>query len=464
MELLHVEQVKQKAQASANVNTDFETITNQKYITSEVTDSGNAQANISAFNAQLEQRNQAEVAAHTDANGKYTGVHGMSEKEYDEYQAWMYYAYGVEVENLSVGNFQSAAVSMERAIGRQYADEMAQSYDSVLDLVLDEKLNQAINDIFGEGTMPNWARLYNCKDRLFKEYGILIDCLTPDELHKTFSVSMVDENGNVIQDENGKLAQTIKNDCLMPDGLAQRNEIFNSSVLDMMGYDCYSALDLTAQEYEMIKEMAKMDSSDLGSSSSYKGDNGHGLRNKIRDELRQKNGVDKNGDIIKTDFSDWKNGTYVDEFSGETTGRKKYWNEFKAQRESGYFKTRINDVTGHSANWANKSITRNIYANYEATGEFANGKIEGKAGAPGAYDFGKEKSSSGDMTAQGQEVSLNGEAQTQDATAQAENKKQSGKVKISKKDFDRMVEDTMEDKKVTESEAEKIVLEKYEVK
>ena len=68
------------------------------------------------------------------------------------------------------------------------------------------------------------------------------------------------------------------------------------------------------------------------------------------------------------------------------------------------------------------------------------------------------------MTAQGQEVSLNGETQSQEATIQAENKKQSGKVKISKKDFDRMVEDTMENKKVTESEAEKIVLEKYEVK
>jgi len=436
----------------------FSTITNQTYINNQVADSGDVLSNIYNLNSELAKRNQAEMDANT-VDGKYKGIHGMSEKEYDEYQAWMYYAYGIEVENMSVGNFQSAAVSMERAIGKQWADEMAASYDSVLDLVLDEKLNVAMNEIFGEGSMPNWDSLYGCRDRLLKEYGISIVCLDPDNSHSTYVVSMVDENGNVIQDENGKLAQTIKNDLLMPDGLAQRNEIFNSAVLDMMGYDCVSAIDLTPEEYEMIKEMAKMDSSDLGSSSGYKGSNGYALRNKNRDDLRAKNGVGADGKIILTDASDWLSGTYVDKTTGQTTGRKAYWRDFEAKRASGYYSTRINNVTGESVNWANKSITRNMYANYEETGEYSNGKIKHR----GVSVSGNSKHSEFSEAEVTGEFNKNSIVDVVASETENETENELVKVKISKEDFEQKVTELMDEKNISEQKAEEEISEKYEI-
>ena len=450
--------------ASIFANNSFQTITNQSYITSQVANSGNTSTNIRNLNSEIARRNQAEWDDNVGEDGKYKGIHGMSEREYDEYQAWMYYAYGIEVENLSVGNFQSAAVSMERAIGKQWADEMAASYDTVLDLVLDEKLNQAMDEIFGEGTMPGWDSLYGARNTLFKEYGILIDCLDPNNTHKTYSVSLVDENGNVIQDENGKLAQTIKNDLLMPDGLAQINEIFNSAVLDMMGYDCASILDLSPEEYQMIKEMASLSSSELGTSSGYKGSNGHALRNKVRDDLRAKNGVDSEGKIIKTDATDWLNGTYVDKYNDETIGRKAYWRRFESNRDSGYFRTRINNVTGESANWKNKSITRNIYANYEATGEFSNGKITTNAGSYRASGSSNNGSSNPitDGMIQNQE-SLAEMTQTEGTLLDTSETREKTKIKISASEFENKVQNVMESKGTTETRAKELVGEKYEI-
>lgn len=434
---------------------EFSTIKNKNYITSEVSATNNILDNIHNLNNIITQRNQAEVEDNTK-NGTYMGLHGMSEQEYDEYQAWMYANYGIEVENQSVGNFQSAAVSMERIIGTQWAEEMATSYDSVLDLVLDEKLNNAINEMFGEDSMPSWDRLYASRGTLLENYGIAIDCLDPQNEHSTYVVSLVDEEGNVIQDENGNLAQTIKNDKLMPDGLAQRNEIFNSAVLDMMGYDCMSALDLSAQEYEMIKEMAKMDNSELGSSSNYKGSDGHTLRNKNKEDLKAKNGVDTNGKIILTDASAWLNGEYTDEQTGETTGRKKYWSDFYKKRDSGYYSTRINSVTGQSVNWVNKTITRNMYANYEETGEFSNGKVNAKGGSgykaisSNEYSeyFSSELSSSMDLN----------------SIEYSKNENEKEKIKITKEMFDNKLQELIESKNITESQAKEILLETYEIK
>jgi len=440
---------------NSNLQTGFELIVNQQFIENEVTASNDVLSTVSAFNEELTKRNQLEVEKNTDENGKYIGVHGMSEEEYDQYQAWMYYEYGIEVENLSVGNFQSAAVSMERAIGKQWADEMAASYDSVLDLVLDEKLNQAMNEMFGEGSMPNWNTLYASRNTLLTKYGIQIDCLDPENTHKTFSVSLVDSNGNVIMDENGKLAQTIKNDLIMPDGLAQRNEIFNSAVLDMMGYDCFSVLDLNKDEYNLIKEMAQMDNSELGSSSSFKGNDGHGLRNEIRQTLREKNGVDAEGKIIKTDCSDWINGTYVNEVTGEVTGRKAYWSDFYKKRDGGYYSTRINNVTGESVNWVNRTITRNMYANYEATGQYSNGKIKAKRGGYSASNnAGSSMASS--LISQDNYSSTN-------SISENTTDREKAKIKISKQEFEKRVEQLVTERNIGEIQAKEIVSEKYEI-
>lgn len=196
-------------------------------------------------------------------------IHGLADDEYLDLQAKLK-DYGIEYENLSHGNFSNVAQSMAKQIGKTWCyDTIAASYDSVLDLVLDEKFNNAIRDMGISRDDWNWDSIIkNYGARLEKDYGIVIN-KTSD---RNYWVSLVDENGNVIQDEQGHLAQIKKTDCMLPDGLAQDVEKFASAAIDAMGYDCVSILDFTPEEYALIKEMASLDikNSELGTASSIK--------------------------------------------------------------------------------------------------------------------------------------------------------------------------------------------------
>ncbi len=205
-----------------------------------------------------------------DANEEDTEeIHGLADDEYLELQAKLK-DYGIEYENLSHGNFSNVAQTMAKQIGKTWCyDTIAASYDSVLDLVLDEKFNNAIRDMGISRDDWNWDSIIkNYGARLEKDYGIVIN-KTSD---RNYWVSLVDENGNVIQDEQGHLAQIKKTDCMLPDGLAQDVEKFASAAIDAMGYDCVSILDFTPEEYALIKEMASLDikNSELGTASSIK--------------------------------------------------------------------------------------------------------------------------------------------------------------------------------------------------
>lgn len=196
-------------------------------------------------------------------------IHGLADDEYLELQAQLK-EYGIQYEDLSHGNFSNVAQTMAKQIGKTWCyDTIAASYDSVLDLVLDEKFNNAIRDMGISRDDWNWDSIIkNYGARLEKEYGIVIN-KTSD---RNYWVSLVDENGNVIQDERGHLAQIKKTDCMLPDGLAQDVEKFASAAIDAMGYDCVSILDFTPEEYALIKEMASLDikNSELGTASSIK--------------------------------------------------------------------------------------------------------------------------------------------------------------------------------------------------
>ena len=284
-----------------------------------------------ALNQALAERNEKEKATSI--------IHGMSDAEYQEYQKLMYEQYGIILENgYNYGHFQNVAVAMGESNSNSTrfnaACKAAQSYDSVLDLVLDAKLTAAIADIFKNDTDPNWGRLASSgmNGRLIRDYGIkIVQCGD-----RQYCVSLVDKDGNVIQDSDGHLAQVYKSDMLMPDGQAQQNEVHVSAALDAMGYDCWSVLDLTPEEYQMVKEMAKLDNSQLGSSSHFRGDNELAIRNEVLGTYDQSTHTWTKAK--KQDNSAWLAGTYVDMVTGETTGARKRYSQFLRERDAGYYR------------------------------------------------------------------------------------------------------------------------------
>ncbi len=146
---------------------------------------------------------------------------------------------------------------------------MANSYDSVLDTVLDEKLERILGKQDGSWNV-DWFRegTTNSKLAMLRKAGIDVQILDGD--NRAYVFSLIDAEGNVIQDENGKFAQVIKADLGIPDGFFQRSERNMALILDAMGYNCLTALDFTKEEMAMIRELAELDNSQLGTSSGKK--------------------------------------------------------------------------------------------------------------------------------------------------------------------------------------------------
>ena len=288
---------------------------------------GTTSQTVASLNQILERRNEEEKSESV--------IHGMSDAEYEEYREYMLREYGIQLERgYNYGNFQNVAVAMGESCsqGTRYSAmcKAAQSYDTVLDLVLDAKLSAAIADIFNGDTDPNWERLCSSGNsgRLLKEYGIKITKCAD----RQYCVSLVDENGKVIQDADGHLAQVYKNDYLLPDGQAQQNEVQLGAALDAMGFDCWSVMDLSAEEYAMVKELAGLKNSELGQASNIDGGNELAIRDQVLGTYDKATRTWSKAK--KQDNSAWINGTYTDKVTGKQMSARKRYNQFLAERGS----------------------------------------------------------------------------------------------------------------------------------
>lgn len=149
------------------------------------------------------------------------------------------------------------------------ADAIAASFDSELDLYIQEKVNEAMRK-FGscsKGYLGEKAQKW-----LKDNYNIVVEAVGSEEkqTNRAYAFSLVDENGNVIQDANGKKGSYIFADCLIPDGYAQGAEVNLSSILDQMGYECISKADFIGHEneyYELISAVEENLQSGLYSAS-----------------------------------------------------------------------------------------------------------------------------------------------------------------------------------------------------
>ena len=334
------EKAEEERKAAEEENSVFEGQRDDQYFQTQTGSTAKGSSTgqtVDNLNDTLEERNNQEAAAGGNE------VHGMSDAEYAEFRRKMYEDYGIALEDgYNYGHFQNVAVAMGESCSQstRYSAQckVAQSYDSVLDLVLDAKLSAAIADIFKGDTDPNWESL--CKSgnagRLLKEYGIQI-VKTGD---RQYCFSLVDEQGNVIQDSDGHLAQVYKNDYLMPDGQCQQNEVHVSAALDAMGFDCWSVLDLSKEEYQMVLEMAQMNNSELGTASQFKGNNELAIRQEVLGTYDQATRTWSKAK--KQDNSAWVNGTYTDKVTGEVTGAKKRYSQFLKEKDAGFYRGKHN--------------------------------------------------------------------------------------------------------------------------
>ena len=164
------------------------------------------------------------------------------------------------------------------------ADAIAASFDSELDLYIQEQVNK-IYDKYGTCS-KSYLGEAALKELALK--GIRVDAVgdTDSMTNRTYSFSLIDvdddikqlmkkqnlteeektkvynavyaDDAKVMQDANGKKGSYIFADCLIPDGYAQGAEVNLSSILDQMGYDCISKADFVGHEseyWEVINEV-----------------------------------------------------------------------------------------------------------------------------------------------------------------------------------------------------------------
>ena len=373
---------------------------------------------LGALNKTLYENNKTDSSQST--------IHGMSEQEYRDYQKFVYEQYGITTDDhyneYNKTNDPTDRWSVAEAMANACNDgntfkameKVAQSCDSILDLVLDAKLDDYINNVCG-GKIPDWDDLEN-SSRLLNEYGIKV---TKD--NNLYSFSLVDDNGNVIQDEDGHLAQVYKTDMLMPDGLTQNNEIHIAEALDAMGFDCMSALDLSPEDYELVKQMAQIENSQLGTSSNINGSNAAQIRVAVIGVHDERTG--RFSKVRAQDNSAWTNGTYVDKYTGETTGRRKYWSGAELANRAAY--------RGQKGN--SQSYGRNLGMGSSGS----TGSTSGSSGSGG--------------------VSRGGAVSDREVDS-------SSKIAVSLVEFNKIVRGLIKEKHCSQSEALTIASEKYMVK
>lgn len=145
------------------------------------------------------------------------------------------------------------------------AQAMADSYDSELDLYIEESLEKFIKEECHGDSSYWWdGRGFLTEDKqrlLLEKYGITVSKL--DDRTYTFSlVDMTDcpedmdkleyarTEAPILEDANGNKGSIIWGDWVIPDGFAQGAELNLSSMLDKMGFDCISQSDFIGHEAE----------------------------------------------------------------------------------------------------------------------------------------------------------------------------------------------------------------------
>ncbi len=165
--------------------------------------------------------------------------------------------------------------------GVSLADAIAASFDSELDLYIEQQLQAVMAkyecyDIFSLFGSENSQAI---KD--LAALGIRADAVGDDEhwQNRTYSFSLVEvpenfdelspeeqmeivyaDDAKILEDANGKKGSMIFADCLVPDGMAQGAELNLSSILDTMGYDCISKADFIGREdeyYALMNELGE---------------------------------------------------------------------------------------------------------------------------------------------------------------------------------------------------------------
>ena len=153
------------------------------------------------------------------------------------------------------------------------AQAMADSYDSELDLYIEATIADFIKNECGGDSSYWWEGrgfMTPEKQKLLKEkYNIVIAKLDD----RTFSFSMVDDLGNIIEDTMGNKASIIWGDWVIPDGFAQGAELNLSSMLDLMGYECISKADFIGHDAEYQQLLSTVESEmnklDAGQQTTY---------------------------------------------------------------------------------------------------------------------------------------------------------------------------------------------------
>lgn len=182
--------------------------------------------------------------------------------------------------------------------GVKLADAIAASFDSELDLYIQDKLEEVMQN-YG----CNLRDLFGTKNsvglRELAKFGIKVDAVGDDAYwqNRTYSFSLVEipddikaqgedavltamygdeENGiepmdlKILQDANGKKGSFIFADCLVPDGQAQGAELHLSSILDSLGYECLSRADFVDDPqayYDLIASVeAGLENGEYGAS------------------------------------------------------------------------------------------------------------------------------------------------------------------------------------------------------
>lgn len=166
------------------------------------------------------------------------------------------------------------------------ADAIASSFDSELDLFIEEKVEEVIKK-YG-----HCSKQYLSEAALkeLASYGIRVDAVGDDDktTNRAYAFSLVEvppehkndaynwmynteegKNAKVLEDKNGKKGSYIFADCLIPDGYAQGAELNLSSILDQMGYDCVSKADFIGREGDYTKLMSELET--RLSNGEYKG-------------------------------------------------------------------------------------------------------------------------------------------------------------------------------------------------
>ena len=156
------------------------------------------------------------------------------------------------------------------------ADAIASSFDSELDLFIEEKVEEVIKK-YGACSK---SYLSEAALKELASYGIRVDAVGDDDktTNRAYAFSLVEippehkddaynwlynteegKNAKVLEDANGKKGSYIFADCLIPDGYAQGAELNLSSILDQMGYDCVSKADFIGKESEYSKLLSEVE-------------------------------------------------------------------------------------------------------------------------------------------------------------------------------------------------------------